>query len=57
MASLRCAICLHKPPGDRDITRAKKAVTVMQGFALCEEHVDWFAIPDSAEEWLVEQRQ
>ena len=53
---LRCAICLHKPPGDRDITQATPAVTVMDGTAVCEEHVEWLALKDSIEEALLDER-
>ena len=50
---LRCAVCLHKPPGDRDITAAEMAITVMGGLAVCEEHVDWLSLPDSVVELLL----
>lgn len=54
--ALRCAICLHKPPGDRDITQADRAITVMAGHALCEEHIDLFTLPSDVEEWLLDER-
>lgn len=52
----KCAVCLHKPPGDRDITEALPAVTVMAGFAVCEEHIEWFALPDGVEDDLIMKR-
>lgn len=53
---LRCAICLHKPPGDRDITKASPALTVLDGIAVCEEHVEWVPLGDEIEESLLEER-
>lgn len=54
---LHCALCLHTPPGDKDIAQAARAVTVMEGIAVCEEHIDWFSLPDSVETWLVADRE
>jgi len=48
--NLRCAPCLHTPPGDSDATKATEAVTVMSGIAVCDEHIDWLALPDEFEE-------
>jgi hypothetical protein len=33
------------PPGDADAALASDAITVMDGLALCEEHIDWVVLP------------
>lgn len=55
--NLVCAICAHKPPGDRDIMRATAAVTVMSGLAICEEHIDWISLSDDVEDLLIREME
>lgn len=43
--SLLCAVCLHTPPGDTDTHRARTAITIMRGLAVCEPHLELFELP------------
>jgi hypothetical protein len=48
--TLQCAVCLHADPHDRVRT---SAVTVIEGYAVCEDHVAFVA---HGERWAAIQR-
>lgn len=52
---LRCALCLHISPGNASVAAATPAVTVMNGLAVCEEHIDLMDLPTDIEEVIYQE--